>query len=346
MTSELFINPLRIDQPAVAPLQPSGPNPYRTTAYGAAAGLLAGLLICLVFGLGDTSLRTVDEVERILGVPVLSVIPQLKDSDTELAAAEGFRSLRTSIAVSSKGKEPRMLLFTSTSPDEGKTFCALNFAVGLAQQGHKTVLIECDLRRPMAAPSLTSVRVDGPGVSDFLKGTAPAQTTSSPARKESGLSFAEIRRKHTAATSDQPDAAAPTLQPVSPSASVELEQILQRTEVANLFFIAAGKPVANPTELLSRPRLEQLLNSLLQHYDRIVIDSAPVLGVSETLLLSSKIQGLCFVIRGGHTPRRALVRAVEVLRRADAPILGAVLNGISPRRSDPYGQDYYYHRRD
>jgi Mrp family chromosome partitioning ATPase len=75
-----------------------------------------------------------------------------------------------------------------------------------------------------------------------------------------------------------------------------------------------------------------------------VLDSAPVLGVSETLLIASRMQGVCFVLRGGQTPRRAILRAVEIMRRADVPVLGVVLNGLSPRRSDPYGQDYYYHR--
>jgi polysaccharide biosynthesis transport protein len=306
--------------------------------------LIVGLLLSLVFGYGDTSLKTVDDVERVLNLPVLCVVPTLKDNDTELAAAEGFRSLRTSIAVSSKAKEPRLLQFTSTSPDEGKTFCALNFAVGLAQQGHKTVLVECDLRRPMAAPSLALVKVDAAGVSDFLKAAAPALAAGpegSRTRSASDLSFAEIRRKKVEVT----DKAEPEPDPAPPATgTLGLDGIVQPTEVPNLWFVAAGKPVANPTELLARPRFEELLNGLLQRYDRVVLDSAPVLGVSETVLIAHRMQGVCFVLRGGQTPRRAILRAVEILRRADVPVLGVVLNGLNPRRSDPYGQDYYYHR--
>jgi Mrp family chromosome partitioning ATPase len=268
------------------------------------------------------------------------VVPRLKDTNTEMAAAEGFRSLRTSIAVSSKGKEPRLVLFTSTSPDEGKTFCALNFAVGLAQQGHKTVLVECDLRRPMAAPSLTMVKLDAPGVSDFLK-AAPAVPQPEGSRQDGeGLSFSEIRRKRTEGGEESEG----TGTALAPAAVLGLEGVVQRTEVANLSFVAAGRPVANPTELLARPRFGQLLDGLLQRYDRVILDSAPVLGVSETLLLASRVQGVCFVVRGGHTPRRALMRAVEILRRGDVNVLGLVLNGITPKHSDPYGQDYYYHR--
>jgi Mrp family chromosome partitioning ATPase len=342
VSKEYYVSPLEIVQRAQRPLQPEGPHAWRLTGMGLLGGFLVGFVASLAFGLGDTSLKGVDETERVLGLPVLSVVPRLKDSDTEMAAAEGFRSLRTSISVSSKGKDPRVVLFTSTSPDEGKTFCALNYAVGLAQQGHKTVLIECDLRRPMAAPSLTMVKVDAPGVSDFLRsGGKPDANLSGAQQRDGGLSFAEIRRKR----SEAPEGEALTEPIASAGGTVlGLEDVLQRTEVANLWFVAAGKPVANPTELLGRARFEQLLNGLLQRHDRVVLDSAPVLGVSETLLLASRVQGVCFVVRGGHTPRNAVLRAVEVLRRADAPMLGTVLNGVDPKHSDPYGQDYYYHK--
>lgn len=322
--------------------KPTGPKPQQILAIGIGSGLLLGLLVSLVFGYGDTSLKTVDDVEQALDLPVLSVVPRLKDSDSELAAAEGFRSLRTSISVSSKDKEPRLVQFTSTSPDEGKTFCALNFAVGLAQQGHRTVLIECDLRRPMAAPSLSLVKMDAAGVSDYLKSGTPTKNDPSPetttAKPSGGLSFAEIRKKKVETTKPETPATTTT------AGGLALDDVIQRTEVANLFFVAAGKPVSSPTELLASPRFEDLLNGLLQRYDRVVLDSAPVLGVSETLLIASRMQGVCFVVRGNHTPRRAVLRAVEILRRTDAPLLGAVLNGITPKKSDPYGQDYYYHR--
>ena len=62
------------------------------------------------------------------------------------------------------------------------------------------------------------------------------------------------------------------------------------------------------------------------------------------MLIASRMHGVCFVVRGSQTPRRAVIRAIEILRRADVPLLGAVLNGITPKKSDPYGQDYYYHR--
>lgn len=340
---------LQNDPGSAVPPRRAGPNWLRILIAGVAGGFVLGLLLALVFGLGDTSLRSVDEAEMVLRLPVLGVVPVLHNEETEMAAAEGFRSLRTSISVLSKGNEPRSVLFTSTSPDEGKTFCALNFAVGLAQQGMRTVLIECDLRRPMAAPSLAQVKIDHAGVSDFLRKAQPKAslrggTQGGAPRPE--LSFAEVRRKQREVTGASP---APSPIPSGDTTSftnpVVLDEVLQHTEIQNLAFIAAGTPVSNPSELLAQPNFSYLIGELLKRFDRVIVDSAPMLGISDTLLLSNRVQAVCFVVRANQTPRRAVVRAVEILKRADAPIVGLVLNGLTPKKSDPYGQSYYYYHR-
>ncbi len=334
---------------AAVPPRRAGPNWPQTLAAGIVGGMALGLLLALVFGLGDTSLKSVDEAEMILRLPVLGVVPVLRNAETEMAAAEGFRSLRTSISVLSKGNEPRSVLFTSTSPDEGKTFCALNFAVGLAQQGMRTVLIECDLRRPMAAPSLAQVKIDHAGVSDFLRKAKPKASLrggSPGGSPRPELSFAEVRRKQRGAL-DEPSASspAPSGDTTSFTNPLALDEVLQPTEIQNLAFIAAGTPVSNPSELLAQPNFSYLVGELLKRFERVIVDSAPMLGISDTLLLSNRVQAVCFVVRANQTPRRAVVRAVEILKRADAPIVGLVLNGLTPKKSDPYGQNYYYYHR-
>jgi Mrp family chromosome partitioning ATPase len=124
-----------------------------------------------------------------------------------------------------------------------------------------------------------------------------------------------------------------------------LDEVLQPTEFENLHFVSAGAPVSNPSELLAQAGFTQFLAELLRRFDRVVIDSAPMLGISDTLLLSSRVQAVCFVIRANQTPRRGVLRAVEVLKRSEAPLIGVLLNGLTPRRSDPYGENYYYYYR-
>jgi Mrp family chromosome partitioning ATPase len=349
LTGTLQGQPLKVFSAATTPTQAVGPDATRVIATGLIAGLAVGLLVSLVFGLGDTSLKSVDEAEVLLRLPVLSVVPVLRNDETEMAAAEGFRSLRTSISVLAKGSEPRSLLFTSTSPDEGKTFCALNFAVGLAQQGAKTVLVECDLRRPMAAPSLTRVKMDHPGVSEFLKRAQQKAVAGRDVRREpqpADLSFSELRRKQREAAGEAGAAPADASMAVVPTAGgMGLDEVLQPTEIENLSFVAAGAPVSNPSEMLGQGGFDHLMSELLKRFERVVIDSAPMLGISDTLLLSKRVQAICFVVRANQTPRRAVVRAVEILKRAEAPLAGVILNGLTPKRSDPYGQNYYYYYR-
>ncbi len=356
----LSVNPLTVVSAGV-PLQPSRPDRMDVLLLGLLGGLLAGLFTSLVVGMVDTSFKSVEEAEQLLGLTVLSAVPPVParqpkpgplgpEDEAHFAVAEAFRSLRTSVSVISKEKELKSFLFTSATPKEGKTLCALGYAVSLAQQGLRTLLIECDLRRPMAAVALSGIKQDARGVSDYLK-TQPSPSTFQPAepkaRTETGLSFAELRRKQNAVT--QSPAVAPA--PVRPAGQasgggVTLDEILQKTEIEGLSFISAGTPVPNPAELLARQGLTKLLGETLRRFDRIVIDAAPLMGISDTLLLVNQVQATCLVVRAHQTPRRAVLRTVEMLRRADAPLLGAVLNDFSAGKSERYGDYYRYYGRD
>ena len=103
-----------------------------------------------------------------------------------------------------------------------------------------------------------------------------------------------------------------------------------------------GSSVPNPAELLARSDFQRLLNEGLAHYDRIVIDTAPLLPVSDTLLLAGKVQTAVVVVRSGKTPRKAVERAVQLLSKAGAPIGGIVLNLVPNRRVGGYYYSDYH----
>jgi Mrp family chromosome partitioning ATPase len=104
--------------------------------------------------------------------------------------------------------------------------------------------------------------------------------------------------------------------------------------------LAAGGRVSNPAELLARPRLRQLLKEAAEKYPWVVIDSAPVLAVSDSLLLVKHVKSICFVIHAGKTPARVVKRACDQIEHAIAKRpTGIVLNHISHRNSSYY---YYY----
>jgi len=362
IASDVFGNPLRLAQRAEVPSRPSRPDKLRVAALGLLGGLAVGFLLSIAFGMVDTSLKSVEETELLLGLTVLGAVPRVPSKqpkpgplgpkdEAHLAVAEAFRSLRTSVSVLAKDKELKSFLFTSATPKEGKTLCALGYAVSLAQQGLRTLLIECDLRRPMAAVALAGIKQDSRGVSDYLQ-AQPTPSTFQPAeptkpRSDTGLSFAELRRKQNAVA--EAAAASPgSPRPVERSSitSVTLDDILQKTEIEGLSFVSAGTPVSNPAELLARQGLTRLLGEALRRFDRIVIDAAPLMGISDTLLLVNQVQATCLVVRAHQTQRRAVLRSVEMLRRADAPLLGAILNDFNAPKSEGYGDYFQYYGRE
>ena len=103
---------------------------------------------------------------------------------------------------------------------------------------------------------------------------------------------------------------------------------MQNTRVAGLSVISAGHRVPNPLELLASGCFHIFVRAVRQQFDRVIIDSAPVNAVSDSLLLAKEAEAVCLVVRYGHTSRHAAARAVEKLRDAEANLRGYVLNGV------------------
>ena len=304
LNTEIQTEKIRVVQVAEVPTLPYSPRLSRTFGIALLAGLLAGGL--LAFGLNglDSSLKSVEEVEQYVGLPVLCAIARLKEgkeisrplsatAETYSPGLEAFRTLRTSISMLGPEEGRRSFMFTSSFPKEGKTFCSLNCAASFAQQGLRTLLIDMDLRRPSVRQYM-AVEDDAElsGVTDYLLGQKTLD-----------------------------------------------EIILPDKTVPNLFWIPGGKTAPNPSELLAQGKFSALYSEALQRFDRIVVDSAPVHAVSDTLLFASKIQTTLLVVHGSKTPRKPVVRCVQLLRNAGANLGGIVLNQLPHRR----GKGYYYY---
>jgi succinoglycan biosynthesis transport protein ExoP len=305
LTKELQPDKIRIVQPAIVPKLPFKPETTKVLVQGLIGGLAFGLMLALFLHSLETSLKSVDEAESYLKLPVLSVIPQVKVTrpgkshlvvadDAKSSGAESFRSLRTSLSMLGREEERRVFLLTSALPQEGKTFCSLNYAASLGQTGLRTVLIDCDLRRPSVEKILTGTRSQKPGVTDFLTGKA------------------------------------------------KLPDIIQATGIENFSFISSGTTAPNPGELLTRNSIDSLVEDALQQFQRVVIDSAPIHAVSDTLLILNRVQTVCIVGRACKTPRKSILRALQLLQKVRAPIAGIILNRMPRRRGLEYYYDHYY----
>lgn len=285
--------------------------------------VLLGALLGLILGVGaaffleylDRTVRTSSDVESLLGIPVLGVIPRLRrveDAQEEATslggrglplvvamdpldpAAEAYRNLRLNLTFMSTDDEPvRTLLFSSPGPSEGKSTTAINFAVMLAQQGQRVLVIDADLRRPSLHRALDVLRE--PGLTNLLIGDAQPRETIRP------------------------------------------------NVLPNLDFLPAGPFPPNPSELLNSKAMGRLLEEMEGRYDQIVIDSPPVLAVTDAAVLAVHTDGAVLVLRSGETEQRTAERSVEQLRRLGVRVFGAVLNEVSAAAPDEsYYLQYYY----
>jgi succinoglycan biosynthesis transport protein ExoP len=308
---------VKIGDEPVLPEVPMSQKPVEMLIGGTLAGVALGLGLAFLLNALDRSLKTVDQVEAFLGLPVLGAVPELERShgnakekrkpkpdlgpadlplltDGNSPAAEAIRSLRAAMSLLGAEEDRRSVIFTSALPGEGKSFTAANYALSLAQRGQRTLLIDADLRRPRLHAIFGAERISVGLVDYFLR-------------------------------------------------HLPLDLFVHTTSLPKLDLLLSGTPAPNPAELLSGTGFDRLIKEALKTYDRIVVDTAPVNAVGDTLMLIHSVQSVCLVIRAASSPREAVLRAVRVLDGAGRRPVGTVFNRL-PRRADlGYHRTYYYH---
>jgi polysaccharide biosynthesis transport protein len=337
LTKDVKANAVSVAEQAVVPRLPVSPIPSKAITFGLLGGLAIGL--AFVFGADalDRSVKTVDQAEATLGLPVLAAIPETKDSEgkkekrnqkkdvvadaakyrlvDEAPAgpiAESFRNLRAALSLLGPEVDRKVFLFTSALPNEGKSFTSVNYALSLAQQGHRVLLVDGDLRRPSihkVFQSIIGADDKNPGVVDYLVGAV------------------DLKSAVRLVASVNPElVGSPRFRTTPPKAG-------------QLFILAGGQRAPNPAELLSDECFKGLTNEAQALFDRVVIDSAPILAVSDTLLMVPHVQTTCMVVRAAKTPRNAVNRALVLLAATHVRPAGLVLNRLPRRR----GAGYYYY---
>ena len=246
-----------------------------------------------------------DDVEKLTSLPIVADVPVASDSVKTTAGIvvqanknnqidEIFRSLRTNIQFLMKENE-KVILFTSSTSGEGKTFLAANLAVSFALLGKKVVLCGLDIRKPALGKLFN--------VSD---------------RKAGATALLVKNEVTTADVSAQ----------ITPSGVND-----------NLDLLLAGPTPPNPTELLARRNMQDIIEILKQQYDYVILDTAPVGLVTDTLQIAKFTNVSCYVCRADYTPKANLGVVNTLAKENKLPNTCIILNGVDMSKKK-YG--YYY----
>jgi len=212
--------------------------------------------------------------------------------DAESAIAESYRTIRTSILLSTPESPPKIITVSSSVPREGKTSTVVNLAISFTKLSKKVLIIDGDLRKP-SIHKIFKIK-NTQGLSSFL---------------------------------------------VSKS---NVEEVFFKTDVNNLYVIPSGPVPPNPSELLDSQRMNVLLKKMKEHFDVIFIDSPPLIGIVDPVIIGRHTDGTIMVVWAGKTQKKAVQKAKEELDRYRVRILGVVLNKVNLKKTNAYGY-YSYH---
>ena len=298
----------RIISQAVLPDEATYPR--RQLIFGVAlfSSLLVGSL--LVFGLEslDNTIRSTEQVEDLIGLPALGLVPAIAKPERRYGApedhvldnpnspfGEAVRSLRTAMLLTGSGPAAKSILLTSSVPSEGKTSMAMCLARVHARSGRRTLIIDCDLRRPRLHE---------------LTGIA----------NEAGLSDILMQER-------------------------TLHEVIHTDQRSGAEFVMAGPPVPDPAALLASERMRELLRDVGARYDLVLLDSPPILSVSDARVLSQMADKSVFLVQWGKTRRNDVMMGVKQMIEAGADLAGLVLNRVDVKRHAQYGyrdSGHYY----
>lgn len=317
-------------------------GPIYKTLVGFLIGLLLGGVFAFVLESLDTSIGTIEDVEKYLETVVLGVIPhidfeQVKSRiaqsqlgptvtaadvdkfahlcthfDPKSVTSEAYRTMRTNVDILLKKNKAKTILLTSSVLQEGKTTSATNLAVAFAQAGQRTMLIDADIRKPNVEKILGIDRA--PGLTDVLLGLTSWRDALSSID-------AMILGKY----------------------GLKNAQITPGLEY--LFVLPAGRSVDNPAELLQGDRFTEMLAECREAFDVVLVDVSPILPVADASILAPQADGVLLAYQIGRVGRDVLKRSKIRMESVSAKIWGIVMNDIQAEIDYRRGDYQYYNYR-
>lgn len=302
-------NVLVIDNARI-PGFPSKPNRFLIIIIGLVIGTAIAFGYVFIKNYFDTTIKSPEDLER-RNINVLSWIPHIEGEQTngkneydfivakkpDSVPSEAFKALRTRVQFSRIDNDAiKTILITSAAQQEGKTTVAVNLAGSFAQANRKTLIIDCDLRKPRLHNIFNAERI--PGLIDYL--------------------FKQAK----------------------------FEDIVHDGGIENFYFIAAGTIPPNPSEMLESRQMREFLTEMKKAYDLVVLDSAPIIAVTDSEILCRLADATILVVSADTTESQLMEKSVELIKSGSSSFIGTVLNNFNYRTSyGSYYKYYYYYAR-
>lgn len=284
--------------------------------------------------------------------------------------AEAYRMLRTNLQFSGLGRQYKTLLVTSLGPGDGKTTTITNLAISFANYGNRTLIVDSDLRIPVMHNFFGLERESG--ITDLLEAFAEMDTMLALPRggdpESNNTPHQQIQQKQnvnvnahggnsqsggmakTSAASETNSAESNSISeaadPSGPHKIPDLREVFDRaikeTGIANLNFVSSGRKMPHPEGLISTRPLPLILQKFTHKFSTILIDSAPLLLVNDTLVLAGTVDAVLLVVDANKCDKEMLLKAKKLLENSKANVIGIVLNNFEVEGSyKTYYSSYY-----
>lgn len=316
-------------QKAFPPSAPTSPKPKRNAIFAFVVSLM--LAIGAAFGLEYMTRRfnSVEAVEEIFEVPVLTEVPKVDGPSPSEGAGitmqkqlhEPFHRLQMNLDMLSHQRPLRTILIASAAPGEGKSVVTRNLALAYREAGRNVAVLDADFRKATLGGLLDAQ--EGPGLTDILAGRA---------------SFGQAVQEVIVPPTENGNNGAGTI-----FAGAQGGTAAPGKTHGDLAMVPAGPHTASLAAELASGGMQQTLRTATDIYDRVLIDSSPLLATADVLPLLSEVDGVLIVTRLGESTRDSARRLMAELRRVpNINLIGVVVNGIPSRlyRTRAYG--YYY----
>lgn len=334
-------SPWRILEPPYLPTEPISPNIKRSLLLGLIAGGLLGIAIALLLDRWDCRLKEVEEAKELTGLPLLGAIPQV---DMEVLAdgggknvlfrrhdllpfTEALRSLALNLKYLGSSGQAKTFAFTSAFPGEGKSTITYYLGLVLAELGRRVLIVDGDMRNPTIHKIL--------GVSN-ASGFSTAISTDRPWRELIHSGASETLDLDLQATRNITPAMIRNSAKAYTAAQQQYHTTIRRPDI-----ITSGPVPPNPLALLGSQKTRDLLDEWRQAYDYVLIDTPPIVGISDAQNIATEVDGMILIAAMERSTRPALKRAVEILEGTRCNIAGLVVNLLNKGHESYHYYQYY-----